>query len=276
MGRLDNFISLKPTGELSEHIDSYYFHSCDDPHSKLNFTYYPHIKHAVTIYLDSRVESFEKRTIVKPAKSSFTLLYSTVRDEPHHVEIQGEFKKVGIVFKPYGLSRFVNRSIKEYHHHTISSFNEWPPQLHKIVQKIWMEEDLPSRIALLEEFLKSQQTKSYPSQLNKIIGDIMYSDSIDLIPEIADKYGMNRKALYRLFIRELDCSPKKFIKILRFRRSLESYLQSNQIKLTEAAVSQFYDQSDFIKNVRKITTMTPKTLTRKISDLENTIFWKID
>ena len=104
----------------------------------------------------------------------------------------------------------------------------------------------------------------------------MYSDSIDLIPEIADKYGMNRKALYRLFIRELDCSPKKFIKILRFRRSLESYLQSNQIKLTEAAVSQFYDQSDFIKNVRKITTMTPKTLTRKISDLENTIFWKID
>jgi len=63
---------------------------------------------------------------------------------------------------------------------------------------------------------------------------------------------------------------------LRFRKSLEKYLQTDHINLTEAAAAQFYDQSDFIKNVRQITALTPKKLTKEISDLKHSIFWKIE
>jgi AraC-like DNA-binding protein len=275
MSKLDNFISVKPPREFQHQIDSVYFHSCDHTDSKLSFTYYPHIKHAVTIYLGSTAQTTANKTIIKPQNNSFPALYSTVRDHLHQVEIHGSFKKIRIIFKPYGLNHFINRPIQDFHHSIISVFREWDSDFQQLAVEIWKTEDVDSRLALLEVFLRSQKSENINHKFSGIIDELTKSENTESVEHVSNRHGLNRKALYRLFIKELDCSPSKFMKILRFRRSLEAYLQSADIKLTEAAVAQFYDQSDFIKNVKQITSMTPRRLTQDISVLKNTIFWKI-
>ena len=276
MNHLDNFISVKPALEFQQFIDSYYFHSCDNEESVLNFTYYPHIKHAVTIYLGSLSLTQGNRTVVHSQQSTNSVLYSTVRDFPQQVEIKGRFRKIGIVFKPYGLNHFITKSLHDFHHQVVSVFEEWNPEFIGVAEKIWETHEINERAALLDRFLAGKQNNSTNVVFDKIISEILRSDTNESIQRISIRYNLNRKALYRMFIKELQCSPSKFIKVLRFRKSLEAYLKAEKANLTAIAVAHFYDQSDFIRNVKKITSQTPSKLTREISDLDNTIFWKID
>jgi len=276
MAELNNFISITPKFSLNKHIDSYYFHSCKNKKSILKYTYYPHIKHAITIYKDSTAETSGNFTLVKPKKAAFTVLYSTVRDQPQNVEIRGNFKKIGIVFKPHGINHFVDRPLKEFNKNTISYFKEWDSGLKKIIEKIWETQDINQKILLLESFLKKQETLNFNQQFDTIIGDISKLEKIESVQKLSKHFNLSRKTFYRIFVKELNCSPSKFLKILRFRNSLENYLSKSEINLTAAAVTQFYDQSDFIKNVKQITAITPKKFTQEISDLKNSIFWKIE
>ena len=275
MIKLDNFITVKPNFELQKYVDSYYFHSCDDIRSDLNYTYYPHIKHAVTVYKDSIAQTNGNLTIVKPLKSSFSVLYSTVIEGPHKVVIKGNFKKIGIVFKPYGLNHFINKSINDFHNQTISNFKEWNPQFQKVVEKIWETNDLRTRTVLLNSFLNSQKINRTDEVFSTLIDEIINMERVESIQNLSERFHLSRKTLYRMFNSELNYSPSKFLKILRFRKSLETYLETDKMNLTEVAVAQFYDQSDFIKNVRQIATTTPRRFKKEVSDLENTIFWKI-
>ena len=276
MNNLDNFISVKPTLELQKHIDSYYFHSCENSKSNLKFTYYPNTKHAITIYKDSVAKTLGDLTIIIPEKSNNSILYSTVRENPHNVEIKGKFKKIGIVFKPYGLNHFIKKDIKEFNNSVISVFEEWDYKIQNITEEIWKTEDIKNKITLMDTFLKTQMTNNINEHFSVFINEITKSKNVESIKDILKKYYPDRKARYRIFRRELNCSPSTFLKILRFRKSLESYLKTTNNNLTQAALAQFYDQSDFIKNVKQITDTTPKKLTKEVSDLENSIFWKIE
>lgn len=276
MLKLENFTSVKPALELRKFIDSYYFHSCDNPESILNYTYYPHVKHAVTIYLGSVAVSHQNRTVVKPNESANSVLYSTVRDCPQHVEINGSFRKIGIVFKPYGLNHFISRPIQEFHSQVISEFTEWNPDFMVTASKVWETELIGERIALLDSFMTGIKTNFANSQFSNIIEKIVQSENMYSIEDTAKFFGFNRKTFYRLFLKELQCSPSKFLKILRFRKSLESYITEEKTNLSSIALAHFYDQSDFIRNVKQITAQTPSKLSKDLSNLENTIFWKID
>jgi AraC-like DNA-binding protein len=276
MNKLDNFISAKPTLELQKYIDSYYFHSCDNSKSNIKFTYYPNIKHAITIYKDSVAKTQGDLTIINPKKLNNSVLYSTVRKNPHNVEIKGKFKKIGIVFKPYGVNHFIKKDIKEFNNGVISVFEEWNCKIQNITEEIWETDDIKSRITIMDSFLKIQMTNNINEQFSVFINEITKSKNIESIQDIVKKYYPNRKARYRIFRRELNCSPSTYLKILRFRKSLESSLSTNKINLTQVALAQFYDQSDFIKNVKQITHTTPKRLTKQVSDLDNSIFWKIE
>lgn len=276
MLKLENFMSVKPAWELRQYIDSYYFHSCDNQENILNYTYYPHVKHAVTIYICSVAVTQHNRTVVKPQQSANSVLYSTVRDRPQHVEIHGSFRKIGIVFKPYGLNRFINRPIREFQGQVISEFTEWNPGFLETASKIWETEVIGDRIALLDSFMMCKKTDCASDLFSSIIEKIVQSESMLSIEDTAKNFGLNRKALYRMFLKEIQCSPSKFLKILRFRKSLESFLKAEENNLTETALAHFYDQSDFIRNVKQITAQTPRKLTKEISDLDNAIFWKID
>lgn len=276
MLKLENFTSVKPAWELRQYIDSYYFHRCDNPESILNYTYYPHVNHAVTIYLGSVAVTQQNRTVVKPEQSANSVLYSTVRDCPQHVEIHGSFRKIGIVFKPYGLNHFINRPIREFQSQVISDFTEWNPEFLVTASKIWETTVIGDRVAILDGFMTGKKTDCANDLFSNIIGKIVQSESMSSIEDTAKYFGLNRKALYRMFFNEIQCSPSKFLKILRFRKSLESFLKAEETNLTESALAHFYDQSDFIRNVKQITAQTPRKLTKEISDLDNAIFWKID
>ncbi|MEE3226511.1 MAG: helix-turn-helix domain-containing protein, partial [Bacteroidota bacterium] len=254
----------------------YYFHSSEAINGQVRFTYYPHIKHAVTLYKNSLAKTEGNRTVVHPDKAKGSVLYSTLRERPHQVELNGPFQKIGIVFKPYGLNRFVNKPLYEFNFSEISVFNEWDAALDTLRDEIWNAPTILEKTQLLDTFLKDQLKSETNEHFRQCLEEVLQAEQAIATKAILKNYYPNRKALYRVFKQELNCSPRTFLKTLKFRKSLEQYLKANSITLTEAAVAHFYDQSDFTKNLKQIAHTTPKELTRQVSDLDHAIFWNLE
>lgn len=273
----ENFTSVEPMhSRLKKHIAYYYFHSNNVSSETVDFTYYPHINHAVTAYIGSSVAIDQKKTFVFPEEDKFTALYSRLQFHPHQVNIEGDFKKIGIVFKPYGINHFVSKPLKEISPNVISIFAEWNPEFSEVTRKIWNGDSVDNKISLLEDFLMKQFTNNGDPALQQIIDKITEEEELSTVSQVSEEFQMNRKRLYRLFVRELGCSPTNYFKIIRFRKSLETYLRSNKESSTQAALAHFYDQADFIRNVKAKTNDTPKRLSKNISRLNEKTYWKFD
>jgi AraC-like DNA-binding protein len=89
------------------------------------------------------------------------------------------------------------------------------------------------------------------------------------VEELADKMGVSRKTLLRLFKKHHNCSVIDYIKMLQFRKSIESFTKKqNKATLTELAHDTFYyDQSDFVKHFKKLTGFSPKRFFKGLSNL---------
>ncbi|SMP70850.1 helix-turn-helix domain-containing protein [Anoxynatronum buryatiense] len=81
------------------------------------------------------------------------------------------------------------------------------------------------------------------------------------IRHFCKEVGISTRHLERLFLRCVGVSPKKFLQILRFEDSTREMIYgSRHVDLTEIGfASGFYDQSHFIRQVKKYTDYTPGT-----------------
>src|SRR5699024_7568917 len=91
----DIFITAKPLSKkISKFISYYYFHQTKDENYQRSFTFYPHYKHALTVYKNSTVDLKEDSSTVYPSKEqSIKSLYTTNNDKSIRVSIKGPFQK---------------------------------------------------------------------------------------------------------------------------------------------------------------------------------------
>ena len=103
-------------------------------------------------------------------------------------------------------------------------------------------------------------------------------DSNYSIDKIATLCHITLKTFQRNFTKHLACSPVEYKRIARFRHSLQIKLISNEIEtLTSVSNdSNYYDQSYFIREFKKLTQLNPKSFFNSITALEEKkVVWKV-
>ena len=103
--------------------------------------------------------------------------------------------------------------------------------------------------------------------------DVNYS-----VTEIAHKAGYNVKTFQRHFTKHMGCSPIDYRRIIKFRNAIVSKLSAKKIKsLTDITFeSNYFDQSHFIKEFKRLTNHNPKNFFRVVSQLHGEkIVWEI-
>jgi len=106
-------------------------------------------------------------------------------------------------------------------------------------------------IPILESWLENNVVELHSSwqDLQEYLAKITAIDNAGpmTIKTLSKEYGWSDKKTERLFLKYIGFTPVQFIKIIRFRKSVEK-LFSNYENLTDLACeSGFYDQSHFIK-----------------------------
>ena len=96
--------------------------------------------------------------------------------------------------------------------------------------------------------------------------------------EIVTQLAYQLKTFQRHFIKHMACTPVEFRRIMRFRNAIDSKLNTKDLKtLTDLTYeNNYFDQSYFIKEFKKLTHHSPKKFFKAVKQLDGEkIIWEI-
>lgn len=273
------FVSVKPKSEqLKDIVDYFYFHKSTDTNSINSYIFYPNQNLALTIYKNSSLEFDKSHSIAFPdPKKDFSFIYSGIRKHSIQVEMSAPFDKIGIVFHPLGINRFLDTPLHSLmpnlEQFELPIFSE---KLSETCAEVFNADEINIKVDLLETKLIELKEEFNEDRIIKAVSIILNSEKNISVNELADKLDVNRKTLYRLFKLHLNCSVQDYIEIVRFRKALDMYQSLNpKPKLIEIAYnSSYYDQSEFIRQFKKITGYNPKKILGTVDQIGSLhTFW---
>lgn len=193
---------------------------------------------------------------------------------PVLVHYHGQIQEIAIIFKPFGINRF----IRENYHSIAPGFSqafqnaEWAH-----FGKDLFHSDDP--VQQLESFLLDRLVET--EEISKIEKSLPLIENTDLnysVSEIAIKTGYHLKSFQRHFTKHMGCSPVDYKRLVRFRNSIDSKLNAGEIKsLTDITYENNYtDQSYFIKEFKRLSHHNPTKFFKEVSAVDgDKIIWEI-
>ena len=270
------FFTCKPSTKLQPYIAYYYFHESDDEDFQQSFTYYPHYKNALTIYknVDYNILPDFSVEVSSAKKDSLKVVYSKLYQNLGRVRINGKFVKIGVVFQPLGIQHFIKEVYSEVFSKPINFTNPFGLKFNEVLDQVFLTSIISEKANLLDEFFQQQYLGFEEERIIGAVNKIIESKGVISVSALARDLDIHRKTLLRLFQKHLDCSVEEYRKLVRFRFALEKIQQQNNINLTTVSAEHYYDQSDFIKQFKKLTQLSPKKFMAAVSKLgDEDTFW---
>lgn len=277
----EKFNTQKPKKSfLREYISYYYFHNSLDDSFVKSYVYYPHIKSALTIYKNSKaLYSINHSITIPDQNTAYSFLYSGIQTQLRSAGIVAPFNKIGVVFNELGINHFIKEPISSISNDPIDkSFNYFGDELIKTCELVYKEEEIDKKVDYLDSFFEKAFCNFMDEKFKNCIEIVVNSKEKLTVTELSEKAGINKKTLLRLFKKHIGCTPKDYLKIAQFRKSLNDFLLENKtVQLTELALdNQYYDQSQFINHFKKLSGVNPKAFFKDIKHIgTEDIFWTL-
>lgn len=120
--------------------------------------------------------------------------------------------------------------------------------------------DTNERLTIFKKYLL-EKTKEKPSIKSiKFIETLYNNPKEQTVMDLAKKYGYNERNLYRIFKTNYGISPKVLLNILRLHLCLTLMIDNKMNCMDIAQICGFYDQSHFIKEIKRYTGFSPLQL----------------
>ncbi len=263
---------------LQKYVDFFYVFNSDKPEN-ISYIAFPHVNTAISFFkgvVIHRGHYLVNITATNQNKNKCVVEILGKYTQPVFVNYTGNCEEIAVVFKPLGANHFFKNDLievsplfsQELNNIRWTEFSYVLLDNNSITKKIEMLE-----IFLLNNFKEIENKKLYDA--------IKYLEDFDAnysIEKIASLCGITLKTFQRNFRKHLTCSPVEYKRIARFRHSLQNKLISKELKtLTSVSYeSNYYDQSYFIREFKKLTQQNPKSFFKNISALDKkNIIWKV-
>jgi len=271
--------TFKPKSNLlQKYIDFFYIFNRERSEN-ISYIAFPHVNTAISFFKGADIQrgNYELSIIAADQNKNKCIIEILGKyTQPVFVNYVGHCEEVAVVFKPLGVNHFFQNDLIELA----------PLFSQELKNDLWTEfshvllndNDITNKIEMLEAFLLNNFKEA---DIKKIYDAVKYLEDFDTnysIDKIAKLNGFTLKTFQRNFTKHLTCSPSEYKRIARFRHSLKNKLISKELKtLTSVSNdSNYYDQSYFIREYKKLTQLNPKGFFDSITALfEKNIVWKL-
>jgi AraC-like DNA-binding protein len=208
-------------------------------------------------------------------ENTFTL--TGMMDKPFRMDIanDGFSGTICAEFSPRGVYRFFRLHLTEVKNRVISLADILPHFASTWETQIADATSIDFKLRLFEQFLLQQfQNSSEDSVFEYAVQQISISDGRITIKELERRTGYSSRWLSRKFAEKLGVSPKNLASIIRFQRYYEELSKKDLTTVLSyrSYYDQYYDQSHFIKDVKRYTGLTPGDLDKKNNNWGNLFY----
>ncbi|CAN5376067.1 hypothetical protein BH11BAC2_BH11BAC2_07080 [soil metagenome] len=271
--------TYQPKSEkLQKYVELFYEFTSERP-DEISYIAFPHVNTAISFFKGVDLQRNDYNIYIAPSLKNKTNCSVEILGKyttPVFVHYKGKCEEIAIVFKPLGINQFFRDDL-------ITIAPEFSQALDnslwtELSNSLFKESTIDVKIEILELFLlenlKEIELKNVSQSLN-LLEDFEENYSIN---QVAERCGLSLKTFQRTFTKHLTCSPLEYKRIARFRHSLNNKLVSKELKtLTSVShESNYYDQSYFIREYKKLTHLNPKQFFDSITALDQrNIVWKV-
>ena len=181
---------------------------------------------------------------------------------PMDIKSKGKITMIGIRFYAHATAYFLRERIEQLNDQVSDLTGLLHSSVTTLHTRLLETSDLADRVTLIEAFLFSQLARNEKrfDQIN-LVGDVTRYMARhhfhDPVAHVAAQSGFSSRYLQKLFLQYTGLTPKSFLKINRFRNSLNSLENNNESLSSIAYDCGYFDQSHFIKEFKSFTGQTP-------------------
>ena len=241
------YVKYKPHKLLEKHIDFYWVLQTDSKYKPIKVPLFADACSDIFVNLGSLPASFNGHAALQPGR----VYIGGISTSSCFVTSFPDSTFIGIRFKPGGLPVFyklpvveIVDQIVEFHDRDLSLI-AGPDEL------------LPERLDLL--FLSKKSHSDSFSPITEAVNYYKGQISVDLL---AQNCNISTRTLERLFYVNLGISPKEFIGIVKFRRTLKILQEAHSKgKLLEIALEMgYYDHAHLSREIKKHAGLPPSAI----------------
>ena len=249
---------VKPTSsELKKYIQYFFFVENSDPNFQKSYTCYPNTNHCLGLHKGNKISRLSESDYAFVPTDNFHSYLTGIYQKPMRVDYEGAFRGVWINFEPLGLELLAGERLSSEKFIQDVIDVAFPRKWSEIYNLAFEDKNPEDCACLLEDFFLKNLTEKNSfeySPFNKI-----YANRVE---HLKDTFNLSYSSINRLYQNSLGLSPKTFLNIRRFRRSVEHIFSFD--KLTDVAHEEGYsDQSHMIRDFKKYTGHSPKTFRKQ-------------
>ena len=182
---------------------------------------------------------------------------------------KGSYASIQIIFKPPALSTLLGLNASTLTN-GFAELNEFSTE--DLNLQLMEARNEQKRIFLLTNFLLAK-LKQMPSKdalveesLRLIHQNIAYIDVKDLLNHLA----ISERQFERRFSQAVGIAPQVYIRVKRFNEAIRLMKARQYARLTDIAYAlHFHDQSHFIRDIKALSGLTPKTISQKVENFQD-------
>ena len=199
------------------------------------------------------------QTLIACDQSEFSIITLEPDVEAMFVKLKPDTEYFGIRFMP-GIVGYVQKFLSQ-------------PVYAEELHTYFLQENGFSRRCrifqnVFEEFLGSSVEHNLNSQVPSIYAMVSRTNGDIRIDELSRHLGYSQRYMSKMIKAGFGMSPKTLCKYIKFQKSLEYLGYRNDMDITEVSNALgYYDQSHFIHDFKKFTSLTPNKFTKILSEV---------
>lgn len=183
-----------------------------------------------------------------------TVCFAGFSKETKDFQLDKKIDYMGVRLKPSVFYLIFNIEANKIMDNEIP-FNDIEKEIN--IDKILDLKSTKERIEYLENYLLQKTKNKKEIIFMEIVEELYKNPKEQSVTDIAKKLGYHERHLYRIFKINYGVTPKVLLNILRLHLCLTLILEKNMNLIDIANLSGFYDQSHFIKEIKKYTGISP-------------------
>jgi AraC-like DNA-binding protein len=173
--------------------------------------------------------------------------------------LQGQGGAFGVKFRPGGFRPFLDRQVSELADTSMPITRAFTGA-QGLEQQVLALSDPQQQAELLDAFLQARLPSADDTvvRVTRLVDGIAEDRSITQVEELVRRYGINKRALQRLFSDYVGASPKWVINRYRIHESLEHLASGRPPDWATLALDLgYFDQAHFIRDFKALVGQTP-------------------